>query len=165
MTKVKQILIDDEVWLAVEIDENTMIEHSTIDSDAPLANWIAAPIFRKIEGKWEKIGIVNIFVEGKKIANWSDIIIGSNSQFLLFDIPDPNYNYRKYRGMGIGSKIVTYFIKYFKENGIEEIYGEISDRDDYEKVVNFWKKLGFTISPYPEKIGTSLAKIHKNIIN
>jgi len=78
MTNVKQILYDDEVWLAVEIGENTMIEHSTLDSDSSLANWIVASIFRKIEGRWEKIGTVNILVEGKKIANWSDIIIGSN---------------------------------------------------------------------------------------
>lgn len=163
MKKVKPIICDDEVWLSVKIDEYTKIEHSTLDSDSPLANLIVASIHRNIEGKWEKIGIVKILVEGKKTANWGDIIIGSDSQYHLFDILNPSYPHRKYRGMGIGSKIVKYFKQYLKENGIEEIYGELSDRDDYEKTSNFWIKLGFTVLPYPEKSGTSLAKIHINI--
>ncbi|MBL7080691.1 GNAT family N-acetyltransferase [Candidatus Bathyarchaeota archaeon] len=81
----------------------------------------------------------------------------------LESIPDPSYPHRKYRGRGIGSKKVKYFLTYLKENGIEEICGELSDRDDYEKATNFWKKQGFTILPYPEEIGTSLAKIHINL--
>ncbi len=54
-------------------------------------------------------------------------------------------------------------LEYLKQNGIEGVYGEISNVDDVEKVINFWRKNGFTITLYEKREGHFIAKISYNL--
>jgi GNAT superfamily N-acetyltransferase len=120
----------------------------------------------KIKNEWQKIGIINIMVEKNDIADIGDIIIGNDEPFHYIGsskIPNRAYQYRIYRGKGIGSKSIQYFIEYLRENGIKEIRGELSSRDDYEKASKFWKKFDFKIEKIEDSNGPIIAKIYKKL--
>lgn len=120
-------------------------------------------ILKNIRDQWKRIGKANIVVEDSKKAEWADIIIGSDAEFIMLNIPNPDYPFRRLRGKGIGSKVVRLVLAYLRQNGIEEVYGEISDRDIFEKASNFWRKNGFIVASYHKPKGPFLARISRTL--
>ncbi len=103
------------------------------------------PLTKQIDAKWHKAGLVNVDVLGKK-AIWGYIRIHESS-----------------RGKGIGSKTVKFIIAFLKSKGVKEVWGEIRDDNQQEKVIKFWKKNGFSVEVYPQPKGDFVAKINFSI--
>jgi len=150
-----------------EIDKDTKIVCHDYSLKCSRPNLITIKILRKIRKEWKKIGEATIEIKEKlRTAKWSNIEIGSdepNLLTLLEPIPNPMYEYRKFRNMGIGSKTVQFMLGYLKQNGIEEVYGEVSRRENVEKTLNFWRKNGFALTPYDKPDVPFVAKISKKI--
>ena len=147
----------------IEIDLYTKIRCFDFSLRCRRPDLITVWILRKIRGKWQKIGKANIVVNSSKKARWADIIIGSDARFVLLNIPNPGYSFRKFRRKGIGSRVVQHLLNYLKQNGIEEVYGEISDRDIFERASNFWRKNGFTVTQYARPKGHFVAQINRKL--
>jgi len=145
-----------------KIDRDTKIIYHDYSLKCSRPNLITIKILRKIRKEWKKIGEATIEIkENLRTAKWGNIEIGSdepNLPTLLEPIPNPMYEYRKFRNMGIGSKTVQFMLGYLKRNGIEEVYGEISMRDNAGKAQNFWNKNGFKVTPYGKPSGWHIEK-------
>jgi hypothetical protein len=120
-------------------------------------------ILHRIGGRWERIGKAMIEIRNQTTARWADIEIGADSEFILGSVPNPDYPFRMLRGKGIGSKTVQCMLTYLRNHGIEKIYGEISEVDNFENASNFWKKSGFKVTRYAKPKGLSVAKVTKNL--
>ena len=57
----------------------------------------------------------------------------------------------KYFNKGYGSKLMNALLDYCKENGVSEIYGELSivDLDHKDRLHHFYQKFGFDIVVFP----------------
>ena len=95
----------------------------------------------------QNIGTVAVWAWSKTRVEWLDI-----------QINDPAH-----RGRGIGSLVVQFVCNYVKENGAIEIFGQISDVDNVEKVKNFWEKNGFSVSDYSKHKGHMVAKVSRKL--
>ena len=147
----------------IEVDKNTKLKYFDFSLRCSRPDLITVWILRRIGGHWKKIGKANIVIDSKTMARWGDIVIGSDSKFIMLNIPNPDYPFRVFRGKGIGSKTVQLILEYLSQHGIEKVYGEISKRDIFEKASNFWKKNGFTVTRYAKPKGSFVAKVAKNL--
>lgn len=100
---------------------------------------------------WREIGHADIMVEeNQEKAKINDILIGSrNGRYIIYDErrqrPENIELYEKFRGAGIGTKVVIVILQHLKKHGIKQVYGYLSEIDDRTKTKNFWQKLGFTL--------------------
>lgn len=147
----------------VDIDNDTKIKCFDFSLRCVRPNLITVWILRKITGQWKRIGKANLVVESSRRAKWGDIMIGSDARLSSLGIPNPDYEFRKFRNRGIGSKTVQIMLEYLRHNGIEEVHGEISDRDDFERASNFWRKMGFIVTRYSKPRGAFEARIWRKI--
>ena len=93
---------------------------------------------------------------------WMQCVIESDSTILIGDIiHDNEKNYNK----GYGTAMMQKLIEYAKENGYSRIYGNLSDVDigHKDRLYHFYKKFGFEITEYTEKIDCYFGMIEKRI--
>lgn len=76
-----------------------------------------------------EIGHADIGVDGKKNAKLLDIFVKSS-----------------FRHRGIGSRMLSLLIDFVKEGIASEIQGDITGVNDLPKIIDFFKKHGFSIS-------------------
>ena len=101
--------------------------------------------------------------EPPSVIRIGDIIIGSRRENISIDNIELNSiinKNNKYRNKGIGTLIMKKLLCKFEEQGIKKLYGIISRNDDFIKLENYWKKLGFTVI-YNDKENTTHSNIEK----
>ncbi len=93
---------------------------------------------------------------------WMQCVIESDSTILIGDIIHDNQ--KKYN-KGYGSAMMQKLIEYSKENGYSRLYGNLSDVDigHKERLYHFYKKFGFEITEYTEKIDCYFGIVEKHI--
>ena len=149
---------DSYCYLEKVLDRITKLQINDFSLKCARSNLIAVKILRLIKGEWSEIGKANLWVKHRTVE-WVEFEIGSDSEFVIPGfIPDSRYKYRKFRNLGIGSKVVSIMIEYLGQNGAKEIYGELSDIDDVQKASNFWIKNGFTIILFEKSSGHIVGK-------
>jgi GNAT superfamily N-acetyltransferase len=147
-----------------QIDKDTKIRIHDFSMNCHRPDLIIIKVWRNIYG-WVVIGTATIeILENLKKAEWVELTIGCEEppRNTLYK---PTCAYQKFRNIGIGSKVVNSMLKYLKENGIEEVYGEINKKDNVDKTINFWNKNGFKISFYNKPRGDYVAGISINLWN
>ena len=147
----------------IEVDRNTKLKCFDFSLRCSRPDIITVWIMGRIHDQWKKIGKANIEIRNRTTTRWADIEIGSDKEFILGGVPNPDYQFRLLRGKGIGSKTVQHVLTYLRQHGIEQVYGEISEVDDFEKASNFWKKNGFQVTRFAEPKGLSGAQVVKNL--
>ena len=156
---------EEKYELKVELDKTLRLEFLDFSHKCSRPDMMIVHIMKLIEGHWQKIGEVRLLILNKTMAELSDFAIGSDEEYLIDEISNPDHKFRILRGKGIGGKTLQNILSFLRSRGIEQVFGEISKVDDVEKVANFWRKNGFIVNFYAEPKGFMVAEISKDLRN
>lgn len=101
--------------------------------------------------------IIAIYIKKKSIGELKGVI--DDSVLRIGDIRISE----KFRNYGIGTRTINKVLEFAENNNIKKITGKISEHDDVEKLLNFYKKSNFIITF--EKDRCFVAYIEKDILH
>ena len=119
------------------------------------------PPIVKVE-RTESLLMINLYMNNSREA-WIQCVIESDSTILIGDIIHDN---KKKYSKGYGTAMMQKLIEYAKENGYSRIYGNLSDVDigHKDRLYHFYKKFGFEIKEYIEKIDCYFGMVEKSLL-
>jgi hypothetical protein len=163
-TNRRCLMSEEDYEFEIDIDQNFKLKFYDFSLKCSRPDLITVKILKRAKKGWQEIGKANIKIEEHNVAHWGDIVIGSDTEFILGGIiPDPRYEFLLLRNKGFGSKTVKQVLSYLHECGIKRVYGEISEVDNFERVSNFWTKNGFMVTKYKQPEGVFVANIIQDL--